>query len=93
MRSWGQRSCNEIDALREQTCGHREGRREWDKQRVALKHIHCHKQNYIVSGNVLYDMGSANPALRDNLEGWDGVGGRREVQEGGDICVPMADPC
>ena len=29
----------------------------------------------------------------DNLEGWDGVGGGREVQEGRDICKPMADPC
>ena len=29
--------------------------------------------------------------LCDNLEGWDGVGGRREVQEGEDICMPMAD--
>ena len=29
--------------------------------------------------------------LCDNLEGWDGVGGQREVQEGGDICIPMAD--
>ena len=26
-----------------------------------------------------------------NLEGWDGEGGGREVQEGGDICIPMAD--
>ena len=33
--------------------------------------------------------------LCDNLEAWDGVGGRREVQEGGDICIniPMADLC
>ena len=31
--------------------------------------------------------------LCDNLEGWDGVGGGREVQEGGDISVPMADSC
>ena len=29
--------------------------------------------------------------LCDNLEGWDGVGGGREFQEGGDICTPMAD--
>ena len=28
-----------------------------------------------------------------NLEGWDGEGVRREVQEGGDICIPMADSC
>ena len=29
--------------------------------------------------------------LCDNLEGWDGVRGVREVQEEGDICVLMAD--
>ena len=28
------------------------------------------------------------------LEGWDGEGDGREVQEGGDtICTPMADSC
>ena len=29
--------------------------------------------------------------LRDNLEGWDGVWGGREVQEGGDICILIDD--
>ena len=29
----------------------------------------------------------------DNPEGLDEVGIGREVQEGGDICVPMADSC
>ena len=32
--------------------------------------------------------------LCGDLDGWDGVGGRergREVQEGGDICVHIAD--
>ena len=29
--------------------------------------------------------------LCDNLEGCDGVGGGREVQEEEDICIPMAD--
>ena len=33
------------------------------------------------------------PGLCNNLEGWDEEGDRREVQEGGDICVPMADSC
>ena len=28
-----------------------------------------------------------------NLEEWDGVGDRREFQEGGDKCIPMADSC
>ena len=31
--------------------------------------------------------------LSINLEGWDEEGDGREVQEGGDICIPMADPC
>ena len=26
-----------------------------------------------------------------NLEGWDGEGDEREVQKGGDICIPMAE--
>ena len=29
--------------------------------------------------------------LRINLEGWDVEGDRREVQKGGDTCIPMAD--
>ena len=28
-----------------------------------------------------------------NLEGWDGEGGGREVKEGGDTCIPVADSC
>ena len=28
-----------------------------------------------------------------NLEGWDGEGDGREVQNGTDICIPMADSC
>ena len=29
--------------------------------------------------------------LCDNPERWDGIRGGREVQGGGDICIPMAD--
>lgn len=32
-------------------------------------------------------------AGHDKLERWDGVGGERKVEEGGDICIPMADSC
>ena len=42
-------------------------------------------------GNLLYVSG--NSQLCVNLEGWDGVGDRREVQEGGSICIRMADSC
>ena len=31
--------------------------------------------------------------LSDSLEGWDGVRGGREVQEGEDISLPVADLC
>ena len=34
-----------------------------------------------------------NLVLRDNLERWDGVGGGREVKEGGDICLPVPNWC
>ena len=27
------------------------------------------------------------------LEGWDGMRDGREIQKGGDICIPMADSC
>ena len=28
-----------------------------------------------------------------NVERWDGEGDRRDIQEGGYICIPMADSC
>ena len=31
--------------------------------------------------------------LCDNLEGWNREGDRREVREGGEVGVPMADSC
>ena len=55
---------------------------------ATLKHVHCHMRNWIAGGNLLRDTGSSNPVLCDNLEGWDGVGGGREFQEGGDIRYP-----
>ena len=48
---------------------------------------------YIASGNLLYDAGSSDPVLCDNPEGCDGLGGGREAEEGGDMCIPMADSC
>ena len=34
----------------------------------------------------------SNSALCDDLEGWDGEGGR-EGQQGEDTCVPVPDSC
>jgi len=38
---------------------------------------------------LLYDSEKKEPkpGLGDNREGWDGIGGRREVQEGGNIYI------
>ena len=33
------------------------------------------------------------PGLYNKLEGWDGEGGGRDVQEGGDIGILMAHSC
>ena len=41
----------------------------------------------------LYDSGSSNWCSLKNLDGWDGVRGAREVQEGGGKCMPMNDSC
>ena len=38
-------------------------------------------------------LGELKQGLCINLEGWDGEGDGREVQEGGDICIPMAVLC
>ena len=34
-----------------------------------------------------------NQGLCINVEGWDGEEVGRELQKGGDICVPVADSC
>ena len=47
-----------------------------------------------IDGNLLYGSGNSNRgSVSINLEGWDREGGGREVQKGGDICIPMADLC
>lgn len=42
----------------------------------------------IAGGNLPYDTGTSNPVLWD-----DRVAGGREVQDAGDMHVPMADSC
>ena len=40
-----------------------------------------------------YGSGDSKQGLCLNVEGWDGKGSGRQVQKGGDICIPMADSC
>ena len=63
-----------------------EGRTNWKSNTETCA-------NEAASENLLHDTGNSNLVLCDNLEGWDGVGGELEVQEGGDICIPMTGSC
>ena len=36
-------------------------------------------------------VGNSKLVLCDNLEEWDGEGGGRGFQEGGDMCIPLAN--
>ena len=39
----------------------------------------------------MHETGCSGLVHWDDREGWDGEGFEREVQNGGDICIPMAD--
>ena len=45
----------------------------------------------MTSSNLIHKAGHSKLVLWDNPEGWDGVGGEKEAQEGGDICILTAD--
>ena len=48
----------------------------------------CYSSN---RNRMIHNKISLNLVLCDKLEWWDGVGSGREVQEGEDICISMAD--
>ena len=59
-------------------------------ERIELVYVHYHVQNrgLMRSYSTAWKL---SLVLCDNLEEWDVVKGRREAQEGGDMCIPMAD--
>ena len=56
-------------------------------QKLTLPYVN------IANGNLLLCLRKLKQGLCINLEGWDAEGDGREVKEGGDICIPMADSC
>ena len=57
-----------------------------------IKHLNIYITTCkIAIGSLIYDAGNPNPVLCDNLEGRDGEGGGRGVQEGRDTYIPMVD--
>ena len=78
---------------REQTYGH--GEREGEGEMYGKSNL----ETYITICKVDSQREFAvwlrklKQGLCINLEGWDREGDGREVQKGGNICIPMADSC
>jgi len=64
-------------------------RRGWDKGREYYGNIYKIDSQW----EFAIWLRELNPELCDNLEEWDGIEGRREAPEEGNICIPMVDPC
>ena len=47
----------------------------------------------VILKHLLYVSGNSKQGIPITLEGWVEEGDGREVQKGGDICIPMADTC
>ena len=67
------------------TAGKEEGGANWEGSTGTYTSPYI---EWRASGNLLYDAGSSNLALYDNLQGWDGVEGGREAQKE-EICVHL----
>ena len=61
-------------------------------ERVAWKHM-TNIYKIDIQWEFAVRLRKLKLGLCNNLEGCDGEGDGREAQEGGDICVPMADSC
>lgn len=67
------------------------GRRGWDERKEQYGDIRTSICKRDSQCKLAVQLGELNSGLWDNLEGRDGVGGGRAVQEGGEMCAPMAD--
>ena len=86
---WGSNGDADIENRLKDTVREGEGgmNRKSNIETYTLPHV-----RQVGSGNLLYDAGSSNRVLCDNLEGWDGEEvGVRFKREGTQI--PMADAC
>ena len=83
-QQWRQTENRLTDASWEQ--GRGEGEMYGVTRKLTLPYV---KQT--ANGNLLYGSGNSNRGSVTTLQGWDGEGDGREVQEGGDICTPLTD--
>ena len=67
-----------------------EGGKIWENG-IETCIISCMK--LVASPGLMHDTGCLGLVHWDDPEGWYGEGGGRVVQEGGDVCIPVADSC
>ena len=65
------------------TAGAGEGGTNWESSTETYT---LHYGKHIANGKLLYDAGSS-AWFSETIERHDGVGRRRKVQEGGDVCI------
>ena len=65
---------------------------EWvgGTERVTWRHTHDHVWDREPAEVCSMPRG-VRLGLGESLEGWNELGGARDVQEAGDMCIPMAD--
>ena len=78
---------------REQTHGHGEKAREGEMYGESNMETYITICKIDNQGEFAVYLRDLKQGLCTNLEGWDGDGDEREVQEGGDICILMPDSC
>ena len=78
---------------KEQTCVHWMGRRGWGKLREQYENTQITMCKIDSKWEFSVWHRELNPLLSDKLEECDGMGDGRGVQEGWDICIPVADSC
>ena len=78
---------------REQTYGH--GERRGEGEMYGKSNMETYITICKIDSQREFDvwLRKLKQGLWINLEGLDGQGNRRELQKGGDICIPMADSC
>ena len=78
---------------REQTYGHRERGGEGETYGESNMETYITICKIDSQWEFAVCLGELNQGLSFNLVGWEEEGDRMKVQEGGDICTPMADSC
>ena len=78
---------------REETCGHGERGLEGEMYGKSNMETYITICNRNSQREFAVWLRKLKQGLCINPEGWAGEGGGREVQKGGDICIPMADSC